>query len=39
MSDRNKSKAINVYKGKIVLEKVARGLNLLEFFQALETMQ
>jgi alanine dehydrogenase len=35
-ADKGKLQAINVYNGKIVLEKVAKDLNLLELFQTLD---
>lgn len=38
LADKGVKKAINVYKGKIVSEKVAKELGLLEFFQPLESL-
>lgn len=37
-SDQGKTKALNVYKGKIVAEKVAKDLDLLDLFQAIDEL-
>ncbi len=39
MGDKDKRKAINTYKGKITAEEVAKNLDLLELFQAIETIK
>ncbi len=38
-ADKGKSQAINVYNGKIVLEKVAKDLSLLELFCAIDKIK
>lgn len=38
MADKNKIKAVNTYKGKITSEQVAKDLNLLNAYQAIETL-
>jgi alanine dehydrogenase len=38
MSDKGKIKSINVFQGKIVSEEIAKDLNLLNLYQAIETL-